>query len=671
MTVEEIAHELAGATVYTKADALKAFLQIHLTHEASLLTTFNSDWGWLWFLRMPFGAKTSQDMFQLQMDAILEQCPGVIGIHDDMVIFGVDQEDHDTNLINLLNICQKEGLVLNSKKLELWRERITFFGAEYSTQGMHPDPKKVQGITEMTVPKDKQQLQSFLGMVNYMGTFIPNLSHHTEPLWAMLKKDNVFHWEDQPTRSFQQVKTLIAKANTTPLRYYDRNLPVTVQVDTSLRGLGACLIQKHKGKDQPIAFASKSLTDTETRYANIERELLAIVFACQRFSMYLLGRSFIAESDHKPLEMIAMKNLANAPPHLQRMLLELQRYDVTIKYRPGKEMQLADALSRCPARASQEIKLDMQVDYIAFTKPWIEKLKDSTQRDPILATVYQLTQQGWPHQRRHVPRMARRYWDFRDELSTDDGMLLKGPRLIIPGELQEEYLSRLHEGHLSASKVQENAKQYMYWIGIDADIGDYTKRCQECIKRSQVPKEPLLPHDIPEGPWRKLGIDYFTFDGNSYVLICDYFSKFPFLYRAKTLFWSLRDRLIDLFSIEGYPDEIVSDNGPPFQSKEFAKFLSGLGIKHTTSSPGYPCSNGFIERHIQTVKNMLSKSSNTRSFQEVLADLRTTRIGMGLPSPAEILHGRNLMTRGQAEIDIKAIRSVLQERQLKMMLDHD
>ena len=142
-------------------------------------------------------------------------------------------------------------------------------------------------------------------MVNYMGTFIPNLSHHTELLWAMLKKDNVFHWDDQQTWSFQQVKTLIAKA---------------------------CLIQQHKGKDQLIGFASKSLMDAETRYANIERELLAIVFACQRFSTYLLGRSFVAESDHKPLEMIAMKNLANAPPCLQRMLLELQRYDVTIKY---------------------------------------------------------------------------------------------------------------------------------------------------------------------------------------------------------------------------------------------------------------------------------------------------------------------------------------------------
>ena len=189
----------------------------------------------------------------------------------------------------------------------------------------------------------------------------------------------MFHLEEQQTRSFQKIKALIAKANEMPLRYYDRMKLVTEQVDASLRGLGVCLIQKHNGEDQPITFASKSLMDTETRYANIERELLAIVFACQHFSTYLLGGSFIAESDHKLLEMIAMKNLINAPPCLQRMLLELQRYDVTIKYRPGAQMQLADALSCYLARASLEIKLDMRVDYIAFTKPWIEKQRQHTE----------------------------------------------------------------------------------------------------------------------------------------------------------------------------------------------------------------------------------------------------------------------------------------------------
>ena len=143
MTVEEMAHQLVGAIVYTKADTLKAFLQVHLMYEASLLTTFNYHHGRLRFLRMPFGAKMSQDVFQLRMDAILEQCPGVIGIHDDIVIFGTSNEDHDANLINLMNVCQKEGLIHNSKKLELRRECVTFFGAEYSKDGMHPDPKQM------------------------------------------------------------------------------------------------------------------------------------------------------------------------------------------------------------------------------------------------------------------------------------------------------------------------------------------------------------------------------------------------------------------------------------------------------------------------------------------------------------------------------------------------
>ena len=235
---------------------------------------------------------------------------------------------------------------------------------------------------------------------------------------------------------------------------------------------------------------------------------------------------------------------------------------VTLPRKPNGEVRVCLDPSNLNKAIIREHHKPMMVEEIAH-----ELAGASTQRDSILGTVYQLTQQGWPHQQRHVPQVAQRYWDFRDELSTDDGMLLKEPRLIIPGELQEEYLHHLHKGHLSANKVQENARGHMYWIGIDADIEDYTKRCQECIKGSQVAKEPLQPHDIPEGPWRKLGMDYFNFNGNSYVLICGYFSNFPFLYRAKNSFWSLRDHLIDLFSIEGYPDEIVSDNGPPFSSK--------------------------------------------------------------------------------------------------------
>ena len=151
-TVEEIAHQLAGAVVFTKTDALKAFLQVHLTEESSKLLVINTHKGRYRFKRMPFGAKMSQDVFQMQMDLIMERCPGVISIHDDIVVYGVSEEDHDANLVNLLNVAQIEGLVLNSKKLELKRPRVSFFGAEYSADGMHPCPKKIQGITEMTPP---------------------------------------------------------------------------------------------------------------------------------------------------------------------------------------------------------------------------------------------------------------------------------------------------------------------------------------------------------------------------------------------------------------------------------------------------------------------------------------------------------------------------------------
>ena len=152
-TVEEIAHQLAGAVVFTKADALKAFLQVHLTEESSKLLVINTHKGRYRFKQMPFGAKMSQDVFQMKMDLIMERCPGVISIHDDIVVYGVSEEDHDANLVNLLNVAQIEGLVLNSKKLELKRPRVSFFGAEYSADGMHPCPKKIQGITEMTPPR--------------------------------------------------------------------------------------------------------------------------------------------------------------------------------------------------------------------------------------------------------------------------------------------------------------------------------------------------------------------------------------------------------------------------------------------------------------------------------------------------------------------------------------
>ena len=165
----------------------------------------------------------------------------------------------------------------------------------------------------------------------------------------------------------------------------------------------------------------------------------------------------------------------------------------------------------------------------------------------------------------------------------------------------------------------------------------------------------------------KLGMDFFDLQGKCYILICDYFSKFPYMFSCKTSWGSLKDCLIELFTNEGYPKEIISDNGSPFNSQEFAEFLFSHGVKHTTSSPHYLQSNGFIEIQIQIVKNLLYKAvdAGTQSFQEVLSELRSTKIGNGLLSPAEILHGRSLITGEPVTVDYASIKALLIGRQIK------
>ena len=308
-TLEEIAHVLMGATKFSKVDGNKAFFSMHLTEEASLLTMFNTHLRRHSFLHVPFGLKMSQDIFQMRMDDIVAQCPSVLAIHDDVFIYRKNNRDHNANIINLFNVAQKEGLIFNSKKCAIKQESVTFFGGVFSAEGYSPDPEKIQGISEMTPPQIKQELQSFLGAVNYLQTFVPHLSSNTEPLWALLKKENCFAWDENTNTCFQKIKSQLQKAFLRPLRYYDQTKPVTLQCDASLKGLGACIIQD----GQPIAFASKSLMDTETRYANIKRELLAIIYGCEKFHTYLYRRTFIVETYHKPLEMISLKNLTAAP----------------------------------------------------------------------------------------------------------------------------------------------------------------------------------------------------------------------------------------------------------------------------------------------------------------------------------------------------------------------
>ena len=205
------------------------------------------------------------------------------------------------------------------------------------------------------------------------------------------------------------------------LTYLKPSKETSLQVDASNKGLCAVLLQEGK----PIEFASKALTETEQRYANIERELLAVVFGCERFRTYLYGCKFQVESDHKPLEMISLKNLFAVPPRLQRMLLRLQEYDLSIIYRPGKEMTLANGFSRLPnKKTKEEISLNVRVDFVQFSTEKLTQIHQATKADPILCELRETILQGWPNTFREISKNLQSYWSYRNELAIENSILM-------------------------------------------------------------------------------------------------------------------------------------------------------------------------------------------------------------------------------------------------------
>ena len=255
---------------------------------------------------MPFGLKMSQDFFQEKINQTLQGCSGTVGIADDVIIYGKSEEEHDKHTHEMMDRCTSTGLKLNPDKCTIKQKKIKFHSVICSPDGIQPDPDKVSALKKMTPPTSKQELQAFLGLATYMGPFIPSLSTLTLPLRELVKDRSVFDWSPAHQDAFDKVKNAISAKTT--LEYYDPTKEIILQADASSTGLGATLLQDQK----PIAFASKTLTDTKSRYANIERELFAVVYRCEHFHTYLLAVLWQNQTT-SPWSLYRWKNLVSAP----------------------------------------------------------------------------------------------------------------------------------------------------------------------------------------------------------------------------------------------------------------------------------------------------------------------------------------------------------------------
>ena len=271
---------------------------------------------------------------------------------------------------------------------------------------------------------------------------------------------------------------------------------------------------------------------------------------------------------------------------------------------------------------------------------YMTQLRDQLKEDSVCSVVMSFCQKGWPDYSK-LTGPVKAYWSEKAVLTVHDGLLLKGSRLVIPTKMHSSVLKALHEGHQGMTRCRERAKETVWWPGLSHELNELVTNCTTCIKERKNPVEPLLPSDLPERPWQKVGADLFTLNNSNYLLVVDYHSRYVEI--AKLTPTRSEDVIVHLksiFSRHGIPEIFFSDNGPQFSSRQFTDFSLAYGFKHVTSSPKFAQSNGEAERHVQTVKRLLKKAQDP--YLALLA-YRATPLSNGY-SPAQLLMGRRLRT---------------------------
>jgi hypothetical protein len=644
----EILSEMAGAKFFSKLDAAQGFYQIQLDEPSSQLCTVATPFGRYSFQRLPFGVSCAPEMFHAKVQQLFDKEQGVKVFVDDIVVWGKTMEEHNVRLKRVMEIIKASGMKLNEKKCTFGATEITYLGEKLTSLGVKPDPEKVAAINKMPIPENKEDLQRVLGMVNYLSKFVPNLSVKTKALRGLLQSQVEWIWEDDHSQEWENIKEILTQEPL--LKFYDPKRRTKVSSDASKDGLGAVLLQEHEGKWLPVAFASRAMSKAERNYAQIEKELLGILVACEKFHEFIYGTSVVVETDHKPLISLHRKNLNDLTPRLQRLMLRLRRYDLHLEYIPGKFLIVADTLSRAvnPEARPQEVESSLHVEVIKKTysvsDPMWEKIKLHTLKDTEFQVIMRAVHRGWDDSE---ARALKPYYHFRALIAEVDGVLVKGSKILIPSALRKEMLEKIHEGHMGIEKCQSRAREVMYWPNMGQDIENKVNCCSICQKhRYRQPREPLIQHEIPCEPWVKIGADLFTLGGKNFLVVIDYTSNYPEVAELEELSAACTiNHMKDIIARHGLPRTVITDNGPQFACREFAGFAKEYGFDHVSSSPEYPQSNGRAEKAVQIVKRLLKKAKEADADPYLaLLSYRATPLG-GDKSPGEICMHRKLRTK--------------------------
>lgn len=606
--IDDILADLTGCTVFCVLDLAGAYQQLALSERSQEYLTVNTHKGLFRFTRLVFGVASAPAIFQAKMDEILKDLDKVKCYFDDILIGGTNIDECMRNLNEVLQRFEKYNVRVNKSKCKILQKQIEYVGHVVSDGKIKPNPKKLEAVLNAPKPKNIGQLQSYLGLANYYSKFVPNLSSELCHLYKLLSKNTKFVWSNECDVAFERSKELLLSDNV--LALYDPSKETILSCDASPYGVGCVLSQIFDGIEKPILFVSSTLSPAESNYSQSHREAIAIVFGVKKLHKYLYGRPFTIRTDHQNLREIFgdKKTPPVAAARLQRWAIFLSMYQYKIEYKKAALMRNADALSRLPLNESTEIEGSCINNFrISQELPIsLETVRKETAKDTILTLLLKFTMFGWPEK---CDSNINHYFIKRNCIACENECLFYGERLLIPYVLRKEVLELLHDTHIGISRMKQLARTYVWWPGIDVDIENWCKCCKACQSTQNKKSEAeLVQWPTAQIPFERIHIDFFYFEGKSFLIVVDAYSKWLDVFIMNTtIAKSTIEKLMYLFSTVGLPHEIVSDNGPPFNSVELSRFCESLGIKHTRSPPYHPQSNGQGEVAVRVAKCALKK----------------------------------------------------------------
>jgi hypothetical protein len=644
---------LQEAKIMSLIDLEAGFWQVPVDEESAKLLTFSTPWGRFEYRRLPFGISIAPEIFH---KAVVDTLAGIQGVEvfvDDIFVHGPNQQEHDKRVREVKKRLVENGFTPNEEKCQLSRTKLKFLGHVIGEGQVSPDPEKIQAILDAPEPTTRKDLKSFMGALSWMRKHIPKLNTLLESFRHLQKERTPWTWTDAETKKFREIKDAIR--GILPLMMIRPGESMTVAADASSYGLGAVLTQKDEHENErPIFFASRLMTDAETKWAQVDKELLAIAWAMERLDNFVYGRKIRVKTDHKPLLGLVKKPLAHLSSRQQRLMARLMRYDFELEYTPGKDLVVPDFLSRATTREEPECRCKFMATDVPLeeahvsminTAPLSKELQELVEKkakeDQEYVKMGEAYDKGWPGVEKEN---CGEYWSVRENIVAEDGLLYRSGVLVIPKGARPRLMASLHRAHVGLHTMRKRAEETIWWPGIWSDLKDLRRDCSQCqVLMPAQQKETMCSFKVPPAPGLEWHSDYLEWAGQEYVLYTDAFSGWTETYTARTRTANDLKKITRLhFLRHGIPRRIHSDQGSAYMAEEFKEFCKKWGVEIVTASAKHSQGNAIAESAVKKIKRAIKSAETEDELVQALLAIQQTPLAMGRPSPAQLHFGRNL-----------------------------